>query len=105
MARIRQIIETITCDLCGKEVEAATTVRLGWGTEQWDLDLCPDDNAAISSTFNGWTEKGRRVRPGAGRGTARTGAANDDWTYLESLGFKRHRGRKTAEEQAALARR
>jgi len=110
VARTRQIIETVTCDLCGRQADDASTVRLGWGAEQWELDLCPDDAASVSAAFNAWTAKGRPVsgRAGSasrGRGTARTPAANDDWTYLESLGFKRHRGRKTVEEQAALARR
>lgn len=105
MARQRQIIETVICDICGKETSDAQTVTLGWGREQWELDLCRADNDKISTQFDKWIESGRKVRARPSSGRSSTAAAKEDWTYLESLGFKRHRGRKTAEEQAALARR
>lgn len=110
MARARQIIETISCDVCGKEAdEEATTIRLGWGSDQWELDVCEADRAKLSDQFDKWIENARRAGRSGGRGrsagTSRRkspAAANADWEYLESLGFTRHRGRKSAEEQAAL---
>lgn len=110
MARTRQIIETVTCDICGESSDDVTTIVLGWGNDRWELDLCRGDNEQVSSQFDTWIANGRRVRGGrsgsGGGGGARRGArtpqADDDWAYLESLGFKRHRGRKSAEEQAAL---
>ena len=68
MARQRQIIETVTCDICGETTDDATAVTLGWGREQWELDLCPAHNAELSSQFDTWTAKARRT--GAGRGGA-----------------------------------
>ena len=68
MARQRQIIETVTCDICGETTEDATAVTLGWGREQWELDLCPTHNAELSSQFDTWTAKARRV--GGGRGAS-----------------------------------
>jgi hypothetical protein len=103
MARKRQIIETITCDACGRQTDDAATVTLGWGREQWELDLCATDNDKLSTQFDKWVENGRKIR--TTRALRSPQAANADWDYLESLGFKRHRGRKTAEENAALAKR
>ncbi len=111
MARQQQVIETVICDLCGKKAEEATTVVLGWGREQWELDLCQADNAKVTKTFDGWIGGGRKVRANKGAGksarAAKGGSNRDgsDWEYLESIGFKRHRGRKTAAEQEALASR
>jgi hypothetical protein len=103
MARQKQIIETITCDSCGRQVKDAITATLGWGRDQWELDLCTVDADKLSAQFDKWVENGRKVR--ANRGRRASGPANADWDYLESLGFTRHRGRKTAEEVAALAKR
>jgi hypothetical protein len=103
MARQRQVIETITCDVCGRETEDATGVTLGWGRDQWELDLCPTDNEKLSTQFDRWIENARRVR--ATRSAARRAGSSDDWDYLETLGFKRHRGRRTQEEIEALSRR
>ena len=100
MARNRVVIETITCDICGKEVESAVTKRLVNDRTDWELDLCEDDAAKVNAQIGEWTKNARR---GTQRKPAR--AANDDWEYLESLGFKRHRGRKTPAENAALANR
>ena len=112
MARRQRVLETVTCDICGKDMDDADTIVLGWGKEQWELDLCDADNEQISKTFDSWIAGGRRVRASRGRGAkaARVSQApadhgSDDWGYLESLGFKRHRGRKSAAEQDALAKR
>jgi hypothetical protein len=113
MARQQRVVETVTCDVCGKETENATTVVLGWGKEQWELDLCDEDNAKVSETFDGWIRGARKVRATRGRPSPRSprdsgGPSNSrqsDWDYLESLGFKRHRGRKTAAEHEALENR
>ena len=70
MARQRQIIETVTCDVCGEETDDPTGVTLGWGREQWELDLCPAHNAELSSDFERWTANARRAtgRSSGGRG-------------------------------------
>lgn len=68
MARQRQIIETVTCDVCGQETDDPTGVTLGWGREQWELDLCPTHNAELSSEFERWTSNARRA---TGRGGSR----------------------------------
>lgn len=67
MARQRQIIETVTCDVCGETTDDPTGVTLGWGREQWELDLCPTHNAELSRDFERWTANARRA---AGRGGA-----------------------------------
>lgn len=64
MARQRQIIETVTCDICEEATDDATAVTLGWGREQWELDLCPTHNAELSSQFDTWTAKARRATGG-----------------------------------------
>lgn len=71
MARQRQIIETVTCDVCGETTEDATSVTLGWGREQWELDLCANDNAELSAQFDRWTSNARRV---GGRSARSAGA-------------------------------
>jgi hypothetical protein len=66
VARQRQIIETVTCDVCGQETDDPTGVTLGWGREQWELDLCPDHNAELSREFERWTSNARRASGGRG---------------------------------------
>ena len=111
MARQQQVIETVTCDMCGKPTEDASTVVLGWGKDQWQLDLCQADNTKMGKTFDGWIAGGRKVRArktGAkpvGSTKARPGQSLSDWDYLETLGFRRHRGRKSTAEMDALAAR
>ena len=73
MARQRQIIETVTCDVCGEETDDPTGVTLGWGREQWELDLCPAHNAELSSEFERWTANARRS---GGRGGGRSGSGS-----------------------------
>ena len=109
MARQQRVLETVTCDVCGKVVDAASTVVLGWGNEQWELDLCDADNALIGKTFDSWIEGGRKIRASNSTGSKIARSSDkrptprlSDWDYLESLGFKRHRGRKTVAEQQAL---
>ncbi|HVF31640.1 MAG TPA: histone-like nucleoid-structuring protein Lsr2 [Acidimicrobiales bacterium] len=68
MARQRQIIETVTCDVCGEETDDPTGMTLGWGREQWELDLCPTHNAELSQDFERWTANARRA---SGRGGGR----------------------------------
>ncbi len=111
MARQQQVIETVYCDMCGKQAEDSSTVVLGWGKDQWQLDLCQADNTKIGKTFDGWIAGGRKVRarrtgtkPGSST-RVRSGQSPSDWDYLESLGFKRHRGRKSSAEMDALASR
>ena len=73
MARQRQIIETVTCDVCGEETDDPTGVTLGWGREQWELDLCPTHNAELSQEFERWTSNARRAS-GRGGSSARANA-------------------------------
>lgn len=67
MARQRQIIETVTCDVCGEATDDPTGVTLGWGREQWELDLCPTHNGELSSDFERWTAHARRAGGRGGR--------------------------------------
>ncbi len=107
MARTQQVVETVTCDLCGRPADPELTTALGWNGEQWQLDLCRADHRRVAGQFDKWIAKGETMRSSRGRRRrAQNGAARqDDWAYLESLGFRRHRGRKSAQEIEALANR
>lgn len=109
MARLRQIIETITCDVCGQATDEATAVTLGWGREQWELDLCATHHGELRSAFDGWTSSARRVTggraraKGAGRGpggsTGDIGAVRE---WAKANGFKvGAKGRISAEVRDA----
>lgn len=76
MARKRTVIEEITCDLCGKVTNDATTVTLGWGRDQWNLDLCDKDNGEVSRIFDSWIEKGTKVSGRSGGGSRARQTAN-----------------------------
>ena len=108
MARQRQIIETVTCDLCGETTEDATAVTLGWGREQWELDLCPTHNAELSAQFDAWTAKARRTGPSRGGGQRRqatSGTTTDATAVREWAKANGHKvgekGRISAEVRAA----
>jgi hypothetical protein len=106
MARTQEVIETITCDLCGRP--AQDSVTLGWNGQEWRVDLCRADNRRVATQFDKWIANSDRT-PGRSpvrrnRGSKATNGS-DDWRYLESLGFTRHRGRKSSDEVAALASR
>ena len=112
MARQRQIIETVTCDVCGETTDDATAVTLGWGREQWELDLCPTHNAELSAQFDRWTANARRSTGGrgGGRGSAggsrggsvSTGDANAVREWAKANGFKvGEKGRIAADVRAA----
>jgi hypothetical protein len=92
MARKRTVIEEITCDLCGKVTDDATTVTLGWGRDQWSLDLCDKDNADVSKVFDSWIEQGTKVtgRSGGARGRHAGGGTGENdamRTWARSNGF------------------
>ncbi|HVT78329.1 MAG TPA: hypothetical protein VHD87_14935 [Acidimicrobiales bacterium] len=100
MATKRLVIETTTCDVCGAEGKDVTSEVLTLGSEKWSVDLCKKDRAAIAKQIANWTRTARplgRRRPKA--------LADEEWDYLESVGFTRHTGRKTQAELAALTRR
>lgn len=97
MARTRTVVESITCDICGKALRESRPTTITFGGDRWELDLCDKDLNALNRQIAQWTAGARR--PSARRSGKQ---AADEWGYLESLGFKRHRGRKSAEEQAAL---
>ena len=108
MARQRQIIETVTCDLCGETTEDATAVTLGWGREQWELDLCPTHNAELSAQFDTWTANARRTgsnRGGGQRRPATSGTTTDANAVREWAKANGHKvgdkGRIAAEVRAA----
>jgi ribosome-binding protein aMBF1 (putative translation factor) len=103
MARNRVIVETIICDICGREIDTAISCRLAVNKDAWDLDLCEDDARSVDAQIEQWVANARKASTEARRSPARQ--SKDDWEYLESLGFKRHRGRKTPAETAALANR
>lgn len=101
MVRKRVVLETVECDICGKAVQSATTQTFAFGAERWEIDVCAKDLAILKKQFGEWTSTARKVT--SRRRTARQ--AHDEWSYLEKMGFTRHRGRKSAEETAALAAR
>ena len=110
MARQRQIIETVTCDLCGAQTDDATAVTLGWGREQWELDLCPTHNAELSAEFDKWTANARRAtaraprasRAGRGGSGGATGDTNAIRTWARANGFSvGEKGRIAADVRAA----
>lgn len=110
MARQRQIIETVTCDVCGETTGEATSVTLGWGREQWELDLCPAHNAELSSQFESWTANARRVAGRSARSSSSSKGSRDgsdsntirEWA--RASGFKvGDKGRISAEVRRAYA--
>ena len=110
MARQRQIIETVTCDICGEQTDDATAVTLGWGREQWELDLCPTHNAELSAQFDQWTAKARRATSGrsSSSGSRRastfgtTTDANAVREWAKASGYKvGEKGRIAADVRAA----
>ncbi len=110
MARQRQIIETVTCDKCGQETDDPTGVTLGWGREQWELDLCPTHNGELSAEFERWTSNARRAsgRGGSTRSpSAASGGSGDVGAMREwarSNGFKvGDKGRISSEVRDAYA--
>jgi len=108
MARTQQLVETITCDLCGRSADEDLTVTLGWNGDQWRVDLCPADYNRVASQFDKWIANADIAPARKSQTRRRKGKPTDsteDWAYLESLGFNRHRGRKSAAELEALANR
>ena len=108
MALTKEVFETITCDLCGRPTQDDLTVRLGWNGEEWRVDLCRADHRRVAGQFDKWianSERPPRRAPTRRARRTKTTNGSDDWTYLESLGFTRHRGRKSAQELEALASR
>lgn len=96
----RVVIEEVSCDVCGNPVGDGADQRISLGTEYWEIDLCAQHLAEMRGAFERWRNAGRRISS-----TRRRSIAEDEWDYLETLGFSRHRGRKTAAERAALDRR
>jgi hypothetical protein len=110
MARTEQVIETITCDLCGRPAQEDSSVMLGWDGDEWRVDLCHADYRRVESQFDKWIANSEpatvtRTKSRTGTTRRRTDRRDDEWSYLESRGFKRHRGRKSAAEVEALAKR
>ncbi|MEY2474563.1 MAG: hypothetical protein QOK28_3892 [Actinomycetota bacterium] len=102
MARSKVVVETVYCDLCGRPVGKPLSQSVGLGRDSWELDLCAADMKRLQDQFGKWTKEARPIR----RRQRRTEQqARDEWDYLEKLGFRRHRGRKSASEIAALAKR
>ncbi len=102
MVQKKTIIETTACDICGAAIEADRKESIAIGSSRWELDLCKKDLTALNKQFAEWTKTARRIGS-SGRRSARQ--AQGEWEYLESLGFTRHRGRKSAAEAAALDKR
>jgi len=99
MARTRKLVETITCDICGKALKESAPTSIAFGGRRWDLDLCDKDRSLLNRQVAEWTSNARVTSRRTGR------QAEEEWSYLESVGFKRHRGRKSAAERDALASR
>jgi hypothetical protein len=108
MTRRQQTIEVVTCDLCGRDASEDLSVVLGWDDDRWRIDLCQADYNRIAGQFDKWITNAELAPTRTSRARGRKAKASngtDDWTYLESLGFTRHRGRKSAAEREALASR
>jgi hypothetical protein len=108
VARQRQIIETVTCDVCGQTTDDPTNVTLGWGREQWELDLCPTHNAELSAEFDRWTANARRSGTGGRGSTSRRSEPTSDTTavreWAKANGYKvGDKGRIAADVRAAYA--
>ncbi len=86
MARQRQIIETVTCDVCGQTTGDPTGVTLGWGREQWELDLCPTHNAELSAEFEKWTASARRATGRSSRSGSNSGRSANVGGNGENVG-------------------
>lgn len=101
MGRERVVIERLFCDACGAELKQSAIRTIAINGERWEVELCNKDLKRLQATFAEWTKNARRLQPR--RRTA--SQTKDEWDYLESRGFTRHRGRKSAAEAAALAER
>lgn len=95
------VIERLFCDICGAELKQPASRTIAIDGERWELELCNKDLKQLQRTFAEWTRHGKQLH--SRRRTA--SQAMDEWEYLESRGFTRHRGRKSAAEAAALAER
>ena len=95
--------------MCGEETDDPTGVTLGWGREQWELDLCPTHNAELSREFERWTANARRASGRGGRpaGSARPAGNGDVGAIREwakANGYKvGDKGRIAADVRAAYA--
>lgn len=105
---MRRKIEIVVCDVCGVEMDAdRQKMKLAVDDERVTVDACDKCRGIIHKTFDSWTAgldgttTTSAPRVGAKR-AAETARVDDEWDYLETQGFVRHRGRKTAAEQAAL---
>jgi hypothetical protein len=105
MARTRVVTESITCDSCGSETTDPITVILGWGKDQWELDLCANDEASLSMVLGAWIEKGRKLsrkRPRSASSTGDDVAAVRAWALANNLKVA-SKGRVSAEVRKAYA--
>ncbi len=85
-------------------------MTLGWGREQWELDLCPTHNAELSAQFERWTANARRAggrgrstsaRAGGGSGASDVGAIRE---WAKANGFTvGDKGRISTEVRDAYA--
>ena len=89
MARNRIVLEQVLCDICGEETQEPTSVVLGWGKEQWQLDLCETDNESVGRTFDGWITNGRKVASRRARKASDSGPASNaairDWAQANGF--------------------
>lgn len=97
MSRKHTLVESIACDVCGRPLKKSSPVSIAFAGKKWALDLCDRDQRTVGRQIEQWTASARVTSRRSER------QAEDEWTYLESLGFTRHRGRKSAAERAALA--
>jgi hypothetical protein len=99
---VREVLERLICDRCGKE--GSTTVSFAVGRTTYELDLCEQDEARFNTDLGKWTGKARRSA-GAGKRSVRasrrggrdTGtAAIREWAKLQGLKVS-DRGRVSAD--------
>lgn len=99
MTRTTKTIQLIHCDICGADA-STNSLRLSIDSNSWILDLCDLHRSEFDEVAAEWTTN---AAPLAERRSRRQ--TEDDWVYLESLGFERHRGRKSSAELKALQQR
>lgn len=95
---VRVRLELLRCDVCGT-TETTRAHFLAFDNGRWQVDLCRLHLQETEAVITGLASTGEPII------VRRRDEAESEWTYLESLGFQRHRGRKTAAEREALAAR
>lgn len=55
----REVIERITCDICGSDQQTGT-LELGWEGDLFEIDVCQQHDTELRDAIGKVAEKGRR---------------------------------------------